>query len=305
MSRIMQMGATALLTSTLLCSFALAGSRDSIGVATSSLPFAIADTIVESNGTILEGETVTASNLPARIETLDGERYVVGIGSRVRVEKNEIALEGGSVRMETLTESKTPVTARGLRFVPLDIDTDFEVLSDSTEEASVIVYRGAVSVQGEDGIEMKVVSAGEATLVAVVDEEIVTDSERAPNEITRIQTRQVEELAKWEKASRRKGLHSKKLLAMLAGGAGSAALVGATAGSAGVVPGVGGAQQFAPALQTSAAVANGINAEELDMGECGNSSCIDTVPLVSNQFYYFHLGFGFGFGIPGFCIVCP
>ena len=206
--------------------------------------------------------------------------------------------------MTNLTEAKTPVTARGLRFVPVDADTDFEVLSDNNNEASVIVHAGKVSVQCKDGSELKLVSSGEATLVSVVGDDVVTDTERAPAEITRIQTRQVEELAKWEQASRRKGLRSKKLLAMLAGGAGTAALV-ATSGSAAAVSQLGAVQQFSPALQTSAAVANEINVEELDMGSCGNTSCIESFPLVSNQFYYIYLGFGYGFGIPGFCIICP
>ena len=276
-----------------------------MGIVTSSLPFSISDTIVEGDGTVLEGESVTASNLPARIELLSGERYLVGIGSRVTVEKNELVLEGGSVRVQEVTAARTPVSVRNIRFVPVANDAEFEVFMDSHEEASVTVHAGKVSIRREDGTQLQLISAGQATLIAKVGDRYVTDAERAPMEITRIQTRQVEELAKWEQASRRKGTNSKKLLAMLAGAAGGTAIAVASGGSAAAIPAANSAQSAANVLQTSAAVGNQINAEELDMGECGNNSCIETVPLVSNQFYYIYLGFGFGFAAPGFCITCP
>ncbi len=276
-----------------------------MGIVTSSLPFSISDTIVEGDGTVLEGESVTASNLPARIELLSGERYVVGIGSRVTVEKNELVLEGGSVRVQEVTAAKTPVSVRNLRFVPVAADADFEVFMDNHEEASVTVHSGKVSIQRNDGTQLQLISAGEATLIAKVGDQLVTDAERAPTEITRIQTRQVEELAKWEQASRRKGTNSKKLLSMLAGAVGGTAIALTAGGSAGAVPAANSAQSIGTVMQTSAAVGNQINVEELDMGQCGNSSCIETVPLVTNQFYYIYLGFGYGFGEPGFCVVCP
>ncbi len=229
----------------------------------------------------------------------------MGIGSRVTVEKNELVLEGGSVRVQEVTAAKTPVSVRNLRFVPVADDADFEVFMDSHEEASVTVHSGIVSIQRNDGTQLQLVSAGEATLIAKVGDQLVTDSDRAPTEITRIQTRQVEELAKWEQASRRNGSNSKKLLSMLAGAAGGTAIALTAGGSAGAVPAANSAQSIGTVMQTGAAVGNQINAEELDMGQCGNSSCIETVPLVTNQFYYIYLGFGYGFGAPGFCVVCP
>ncbi len=46
---------TITIMTTLLCSVGFGASRASMGIVTSSLPFSISDTIVEGDGTVLEG----------------------------------------------------------------------------------------------------------------------------------------------------------------------------------------------------------------------------------------------------------
>ena len=189
MSRLLPIG----LLSLALAAFA--ATPRSAGHARSDYPFVVAGVEVSGGGTILEGETVSASYLPVRLFLSNGAFVVLGAGSRARVNGTRILLDG--VSLEVLRAGTPPleVEAHRFSFTAADETTRFLLYSDSPDAVSAAVLAGEVTPYAFGAGSQDVMQPGQEATFSEDFGEFRAQPFRAPLEMARIQLRQIDLMA--------------------------------------------------------------------------------------------------------------
>lgn len=159
-------------------------------MARSEAPFLVGGTSVPGEGNVFDGESLTSYYLPAWVDYLDGARYVLGIGSAVRLSATQIELEGVSLEIVVSGRSHRPIRVGTMKITP-SADCQATIYSDDEETVTVNVTEGSVEVNTVPGVRIGSVAADHATTFAYVDGEPRVQENRGPLEMARVLLRQL------------------------------------------------------------------------------------------------------------------
>ena len=130
--------------------------RLAVGLAVSDSVFDVSGSEIMGSTTVFLGEAVTSGQLPTQLQVNEGSRYLVGVGSRVRVGRDKIALDGGSLEILTLSSDTPTLQVAGLLLTPQDEQTRavayisrLDILSVSVEHGQMIASRPNGEVIGK------------------------------------------------------------------------------------------------------------------------------------------------------------
>lgn len=165
-------------------------TRDVVALARSEAPFLVGGTSAPGEGNVFDGESLTSYYLPAWIDYLDGARYVLGIGSAVRLSAAQIELEGVSLEIVVAGRSRRPVRVGTLMIKP-SADCQATIYSDDEDTVTVNVNQGSVEVHTLTGARVGAVSVDHAATFAYVDGEPRVQENRGPLEMARVLLRQL------------------------------------------------------------------------------------------------------------------
>lgn len=188
--------------------------------------FDVSGSEVTGSTTVFLGEAVTSGQLPTLLQLNEGSRYLVGVGSRVRVGRDKIALDGGSLEILTSSSATPTLHVAGLLLTPQDEQTRAVVYISRPDILSVSVEQGELVTSRPNGDVIGLVKAGEMATMANTRDKITIDRRNAAADIAEMQVEQLQHMAQLKKLNPTIGRKAGALLGSL-----SAASAGLISGS--------------------------------------------------------------------------
>lgn len=133
-----------------------------IGVAQGRGSFRLDGATVQTNGTLFDGNAIETGEVATELRLAGGARLMLASGSRGRVYRDHLVLEGGSARLQTAEDY--PIEARSLRVVPAGRGATAQVVLSKERAGSVEVaaLNGPVRVTSAQGLLVAQVFPGRA-----------------------------------------------------------------------------------------------------------------------------------------------
>jgi len=301
------------------CSAQAAELPPAAGVASSEHAFSVDGSSVAGSATILENETVTSGNLPTRLNLNSGAELILGIGSRVKVSRGSLVLEGGSLDLLQAGGNPPELSSAGLRVIPNGRNASVSLYTAHPEELTVSVEKGSARVLNAQGTLLQELPEGALLTFAETRSEVRRDETQAPLRVAQIQARQIEHMNKvgeHHPGIREGARELWTTLAAASGGMLAASQLGGSGSPAAVAADPAAADNLAAAANLSAAARPQVNPETVraatenvgdrlqttTWGESGCGSGCNEFPLVTTNAF-----FGWVIGLPitgGGCLFC-
>ena len=200
-------------------------ARLPVGFAASDSVFDVSGSEITGSTTVFLGEAVTSGQLPTQLHLNEGSHYLIGVGSRVRVGRGKVALDGGSLEILGLSAETPSLHVAGLLLTPKDEQTRAIVYISRPDILSVSVEQGELVTSRPNGESIRQVKAGEMVTVANTRDEIKIDARNAAADIAELQVEQLRHMAQLKTLNPTLGRKAGALLGSL------------TAASAGLISG--------------------------------------------------------------------
>lgn len=169
--------------------------RLAVGVAASDSVFDVSGSEVTGSTTVFLGEAVTSGQLPTQLQLSEGSRYLVGVGSRVRVGRDKVALDGGSLEILNSSSDTPALHVAGLRLTPRDAQTRAIVYISRPDVLSVSVEQGEMVASRANGEVIEQVMAGKMVTMANTRDKVTIDRRNAAADIAELQVAQLQHMA--------------------------------------------------------------------------------------------------------------